>query len=65
MDVLVKSLSAVSDSGLSELAGSFSQRAEMLSRQGGQEAAVWLNVFSVLALTAESALLSKRTGVAL
>lgn len=65
MDLLVKSLAGIGDdSSLARLAGSFNDRAEMLTREGSADAAAWASVFTVLALTAESALLQRRTGIA-
>jgi hypothetical protein len=64
MDLLVQSLSRIgSDSSLARIALTFSDRAEIVSRHGGPEAAAWAAVYSVLAASAETALLSRRIGI--
>lgn len=66
MDLLFKSLSGIKDEGsLANLAGGFNHRAELLAVDGSAEALAWRQVFSVLALMTESALLERRTGVIL
>lgn len=63
-DLLCSLMAAIpDDDSVATLASSFNARADNLSRQDGPEAAVWASVYSVLALSAESALLSKRTGI--
>jgi hypothetical protein len=63
-DILAGYLAEIPDAeALESLAVSFNARADRLSRDGTSEAKVWACVYSVLALSAESALLSRRTGI--
>jgi hypothetical protein len=66
MSLLVDTLSAVADEeSISRLAGGFAARADVLFRDGGPDASAWANVFAVLEIEAQSALLRRKTGVIL
>jgi hypothetical protein len=64
MSLLSETLSAVADEdGISRLADGFAARADVLFRDGGPYASAWANVFAVLEIEAQSALLRRKTGV--
>jgi hypothetical protein len=64
MSLLADTLSAVADEeGITRLADGFNARADALFRDGSPEAAAWGNVFSVLSIETESALLARRTSI--
>jgi hypothetical protein len=65
-DILTGCLSRVGDTdALAGLASDFNARADVLTCDSRTEALAWASVYRVLALSAESALLQRRTGVIL
>lgn len=65
MDILTGLLAVIPDeSSVATLADSFNKRSAALPADGSSEAKAWASVYSVLALSAESALIQRRLGIA-
>lgn len=63
-DLLAGLLTGISDeASLTGMAGSFNRRAEVLAADSGEDATAWANVYRLLALAVEMALLRRRTGL--
>ena len=65
-DILTGCLSRITDSAaLESLASDLNARADLLAADSRTEALAWASVYRILAVSAESALLERRTGVVL
>lgn len=65
-DLLTGLLAGIQDeTSLARMAGSFNSRAELLCAVDGDEARVWSDVYRLLALSVETALVQRRNGLIL
>jgi len=64
-DILTGSLSRIPDArALEDLASDLNARADFLACDDRSEAQAWSSVYRILALSAESALIQRKTGIA-
>ena len=64
-DILTGCLSRITDArALESLASDLNARAEVLAADDRSEAQAWSSVYRILALSAESALIQRKTGIA-